>query len=176
MAIRIYAAESMTWRVAGLIESRMHGGVRGSASPVADGTHELKAIEEFATECSIVKVYASEMLDYVVDEGSRSTEATDTIRTIVERAYRDSRINRLFEGPRDQPAGDHRHAAETRRSSVATFVRGRPRSLARAEPQPPRLPAIRTWACSAARRNRAADAGVARENTARNWNGSKNRS
>src|SRR3984885_13729922 len=65
MAIRIYAAESMTWRVAGQIENQMH-----AASPEsADGSQELKAIEEFAAECSMIKVYASEMLDYVVDEG-----------------------------------------------------------------------------------------------------------
>src|SRR6202046_3209677 len=68
MAIRIYAAESMTWRVAGLIENQMHlvsaeaANVSANASP-----QELKAIEEFAAECSMVKVYASEMLDYVVD-------------------------------------------------------------------------------------------------------------
>src|SRR3984885_5758041 len=65
MAIRIFVTESMTWRVAGQIENQMH-----AASPEsADGSQELKAIEEFAAECSMIKVYASEMLDYVVDEG-----------------------------------------------------------------------------------------------------------
>ena len=99
MAIRIYAAESMTWRVAGLIENQMHGASAESASPVADGTQELKAIEEFAAECSIVKVYASEMLDYVVDEGVQIHGGYGYHQDyIVERAYRDSRINRLFEG------------------------------------------------------------------------------
>ena len=95
MAIRIFAAESMTWRVVGLIENQMHGA--GSAS--ADSSQELKAIEEFAAECSMVKVYASEMLDYVVDEGVQIHGGYGYHQDyMVERAYRDARINRLFEG------------------------------------------------------------------------------
>jgi alkylation response protein AidB-like acyl-CoA dehydrogenase len=87
MAIRIYAVESMTYRVEGLIESR-----------VAD-LGLMKAVEEFATECSIIKVYASEMLDYVVDEGVQIHGGYGYHRDYaVERAYRDSRINRIFEG------------------------------------------------------------------------------
>jgi alkylation response protein AidB-like acyl-CoA dehydrogenase len=93
MAIRIFAAESMTWRVVGLIENQMHGATTG------DPNQELKAIEEFAAECSMVKVYASEMLDYVVDEGVQIHGGYGYHHDYaVERAYRDSRINRLFEG------------------------------------------------------------------------------
>jgi alkylation response protein AidB-like acyl-CoA dehydrogenase len=93
MAIRIFAAESMTWRVVGLIENQMHGTATG------DPNQELKAIEEFAAECSMVKVYASEMLDYVVDEGVQIHGGYGYHHDYaVERAYRDSRINRLFEG------------------------------------------------------------------------------
>jgi alkylation response protein AidB-like acyl-CoA dehydrogenase len=93
MAIRIFAAESMTWRVVGLIENQMHGTTTG------DPNQELKAIEEFAAECSMVKVYASEMLDYVVDEGVQIHGGYGYHHDYaVERAYRDSRINRLFEG------------------------------------------------------------------------------
>jgi alkylation response protein AidB-like acyl-CoA dehydrogenase len=93
MAIRTFVAESMAWRVVGLIENQMHG-----AS--ADGsTQELKAIEEFAAECSMVKVYAAEMLDYVVDEGVQIHGGYGYHHDYaVERYYRDSRINRLFEG------------------------------------------------------------------------------
>ena len=104
MAIRIFAAESMTWRVVGLIENQMHGasGVRADASAnasAAGSAQELKAIEEFAAECSMVKVYASEMLDYVVDEGVQIHGGYGYHQDYtVERAYRDSRINRLFEG------------------------------------------------------------------------------
>jgi alkylation response protein AidB-like acyl-CoA dehydrogenase len=85
MAIRIYAAESVSYRVAGLIEN--------SGKPL------LAACEEFAAECSIVKVYASEMLDYVVDEGVQIHGGYGFHADYaVERAYRDSRINRIFEG------------------------------------------------------------------------------
>jgi alkylation response protein AidB-like acyl-CoA dehydrogenase len=85
MAIRAYAAESVSYRVAGLIED--------SGEPL------LAACEEFAVECSIVKVYASEMLDYVVDEGVQIHGGYGFHADYaVERAYRDSRINRIFEG------------------------------------------------------------------------------
>jgi alkylation response protein AidB-like acyl-CoA dehydrogenase len=85
MAIRTYAAESVSYRVAGLIE--------------ACGKPLLAACEEFAAECSIVKVYASEVLDYVVDEGVQIHGGYGFHADYaVERAYRDSRINRIFEG------------------------------------------------------------------------------
>jgi alkylation response protein AidB-like acyl-CoA dehydrogenase len=107
MAIRIFVAESMTWRVVGLIENQMHGASRvssdvsadASANASAGGSRELKAIEEFAAECSMIKVYVSEMLDYVVDEGVQIHGGYGYHQDYtVERAYRDSRINRLFEG------------------------------------------------------------------------------
>ncbi len=96
MAIRIFVAESMAWRVVGLIENQMHG---ASAESAGGSNRELKAIEEFAAECSMVKVYAAEMLDYVVDEGVQIHGGYGYHQDYaVERAYRDSRINRLFEG------------------------------------------------------------------------------
>ncbi len=59
----------------------------------------LGAVEEFAPECSIVKVFASEMLSYVVDEGVQIHGGYGFHQDYaVERAYRDSRINRIFEG------------------------------------------------------------------------------
>ncbi len=95
MAIRIFVAESMTWRVVGLIENQMHA----TSPESSDGKRELKAIEEFAAECSMIKVYVSEMLDYVVDEGVQIHGGYGYHQDYaVERAYRDSRINRLFEG------------------------------------------------------------------------------
>jgi alkylation response protein AidB-like acyl-CoA dehydrogenase len=95
MAIRMYAVESMMWRVVGLIESQL----RDTAGPSASATTELNAVEEYAPECSMVKVYASEMLDYVVDEGVQIHGGYGYHQDYaVERAYRDSRINRLFEG------------------------------------------------------------------------------
>jgi alkylation response protein AidB-like acyl-CoA dehydrogenase len=87
MAIRIFATESATYRVVGLIDAEL-----ASQS-------ELKAVEEFAAECSYIKVFASEMLDYVTDEGVQIHGGYGFHQDyVVERAYRDSRINRIFEG------------------------------------------------------------------------------
>jgi hypothetical protein len=74
--------------------------MHSTSSKTEDNSNrELKAIEEFAAECSMVKVYGSEMLDYVVDEGVQIHGGYGYHRDYaVERAYRDSRINRLFEG------------------------------------------------------------------------------
>jgi alkylation response protein AidB-like acyl-CoA dehydrogenase len=84
MLIRIFAAETASYRVAGMVD----------ALP-----DKLKAFEEFAAECSYVKVWASEMLDYVVDEGVQIHGGYGYHQDYaVERAYRDSRINRIFEG------------------------------------------------------------------------------
>jgi alkylation response protein AidB-like acyl-CoA dehydrogenase len=96
MAIRIYAAESISWRTIGLVESRLR-----DFSWNAAGASQtlLQAVEEFAPECSIVKVACSEMLDYVVDEGVQIHGGYGFHQDYaVERAYRDSRINRIFEG------------------------------------------------------------------------------
>jgi alkylation response protein AidB-like acyl-CoA dehydrogenase len=96
MAIRIFANESATYRVVGLIESRLEG--FSWDQPDAAQT-ELKAVEEFAAECSYIKIYGSEMLDYVTDEAVQIHGGYGYHQDyVVERAYRDSRINRIFEG------------------------------------------------------------------------------
>ncbi len=96
MAIRIYAAESTSYRVVGLIEGQLEG--FSWSQPDASQTM-LKAVEEFAAECSYIKIFASEMLDYVVDEGVQIHGGYGYSQEYaVERAYRDSRINRIFEG------------------------------------------------------------------------------
>jgi len=96
MAIRIYAAESMSFRVEGLID----GHLEAFSWDEPDAPRRfMKAIEEFAAECSMIKVYASEVLDYVVDEGVQIHGGYGYHQDYaVERAYRDSRINRIFEG------------------------------------------------------------------------------
>jgi alkylation response protein AidB-like acyl-CoA dehydrogenase len=96
MAIRIYATESTSYRVVGLIEGQLEG--FSWSQPNASQTM-LKAVEEFAAECSYIKIFASEMLDYVVDEGVQIHGGYGYSQEYaVERAYRDSRINRIFEG------------------------------------------------------------------------------
>jgi alkylation response protein AidB-like acyl-CoA dehydrogenase len=88
MAVRIYVNESMTYRVVGEIEAQQK-----ASQPL------LKALEEYAVECSFVKVFASEMLDYVVDEALQIHGGYGYHQDYaVERSYRDSRINRIFEG------------------------------------------------------------------------------
>ncbi len=96
MAIRMYASESMTYRVTGSIESQLEGWDWSQADAAQ---RLLKTIEDFAAECSFIKVFASETLDYVTDEGVQIHGGYGFHQDYaVEHAYRDSRINRIFEG------------------------------------------------------------------------------
>jgi alkylation response protein AidB-like acyl-CoA dehydrogenase len=96
MAVRMYASESMTYRVVGNIEAQLEG---FSWDQPGAGATMLKAVEEFAAECSFIKVFASETLDYVVDECVQIHGGYGFHQDYsVEHAYRDSRINRIFEG------------------------------------------------------------------------------
>ncbi len=91
MAIRVWVSESITYRTVGMIDSLIGDG--------ADNEKKLRSIEEYAVESSINKVACSEALDYVVDEmvqiyGGYGYSADYP----AEKAYRDARINRIFEG------------------------------------------------------------------------------
>src|SRR6266849_679612 len=99
MTIRIFATESMVWRVVGLIDSQLAHDAQGNSQADEHAQAELKAVEEYAAECSMVKVFAAEMLDYVADEGVQIHGGYGFHQDYaVERYYRDARINRLFEG------------------------------------------------------------------------------
>ena len=96
MAIGIYACESAVYRTVGLIDGRLAG--IDKTAPEA-GTAIRKALEECAVECSIVKVFGSEMLDRAVDANVQIHGGYGFVQEYAaERAYRDSRVNRIFEG------------------------------------------------------------------------------
>jgi alkylation response protein AidB-like acyl-CoA dehydrogenase len=96
MASKLYAAESSVYRTVGLFEDRM-GTL--SEQEVKDGKEVAKSIAEYAIECSLNKFFASEVLDYIVDEGVQLHGGYGFMQEYeIERAYRDSRINRIFEG------------------------------------------------------------------------------
>jgi alkylation response protein AidB-like acyl-CoA dehydrogenase len=96
MATLIYVGESLVLRTVGMMDAAL-AGIDKSASDA--GKKTLKAIEEYAVECSIIKVWASEMLDYVVDETLQIYAGYGFVEEYpAERAYRDARINRIFEG------------------------------------------------------------------------------
>jgi alkylation response protein AidB-like acyl-CoA dehydrogenase len=92
MAARAYAAESLSYRTAGLIDGAL-------AESGGHGAGIAKAFEEFAIEASICKVAGTEALDYVLDENVQIHGGNGFVRDyMAERYFRDARVNRIFEG------------------------------------------------------------------------------
>jgi alkylation response protein AidB-like acyl-CoA dehydrogenase len=96
MTARQYALESMMYRTAGLIDQRIAGAADKKAD---DPAPLLQALEEFAVEASIAKVFGSETVDYVIDENLQIHGGNGFVRDYpAEGHYRDARVNRIFEG------------------------------------------------------------------------------
>ena len=96
MALLTYAGEALVYRTVGMMDAALSGIDKSTPDT---GKQTLKAIEEYAVECSIIKVWASEMVSYVVDETVQIYGGYGFVEEYpAERAYRDARINRIFEG------------------------------------------------------------------------------
>lgn len=96
MAIKSYFSESVMYRLAGMFDDRL---ATLDDEAKKDGTTNAKAIEEYATECSISKVFGSETLDFCVDEYVQILGGYGYCADYpAEQAYRDARINRIWEG------------------------------------------------------------------------------
>jgi len=96
MAALIYVGESLVYRTVGMMDAALNEVDKSSPDALKD---TRKAIEEYAVECSIIKVWGSEMIDYVVDETMQIYAGYGFVEEYpAERAYRDARINRIFEG------------------------------------------------------------------------------
>jgi alkylation response protein AidB-like acyl-CoA dehydrogenase len=96
MAVGIYAGESLVYRTVGMMDAALNQ-VDKNGPDAAKETR--KAIEEYAVECSIIKVWGSEMIDYVADEMVQIYAGYGFVEEYpAERTYRDARINRIFEG------------------------------------------------------------------------------
>ena len=96
MALKVYASETASYRAGQNIDDLIED---LKSQGLDDASAKLKALEQFAIECAIMKVHGSEVLDYVVDEGVQVYGGMGySADAPMDRSYRDARINRIFEG------------------------------------------------------------------------------
>ncbi|MDT8309766.1 MAG: acyl-CoA dehydrogenase family protein, partial [Bacteroidales bacterium] len=94
--IRIFAAESALYRVSKYIDDTI---ALMLSQGIENGKADVEGVAKYAVECALMKVYGSETLDYIVDEAVQVYGGMGfSAETPIERSYRDSRINRIFEG------------------------------------------------------------------------------
>jgi butyryl-CoA dehydrogenase len=129
MTVRCFVGEAMVYRALGDVDRALDG------VDAADGAHVLGIIESFAVECSINKVWSSEALGHVTDEAVQVFGGNGYSREFpVERAFRDARITRIYEGTN-----------EINRLIIATRILKSPATLvARDVPRPPQVSAFAT--------------------------------
>ncbi len=96
MATRLYVSESASYRAGQDIENKIDNLI---SEGIEDAEAKLKGVEQYAIECALLKVHGSEVLDYIVDEGVQIYGGMGfSADAPMERAYRDSRISRIYEG------------------------------------------------------------------------------
>lgn len=137
MALRIFASESLQYRTAGYLEEALEGLYESEDQHLV-----AKRMMEYATECAVCKVYSSETLDFIADEGLQLHGGYGFIKEYkIEQIYRDSRINRIFEGTNEVNRliipGNLLKAAAKGQAPLGESI-----GLALAEMQSPRIEAI----------------------------------
>ncbi len=163
LAARLYAAESLQYRTASLIEDALRD-LNDSSDLKTVGTR----LSEYSTECAICKVYGSETLDYIADEALQLHGGAGFIKEYgIEQMYRDSRINRIFEGTNEInrlliPTHLFRKAIKGE-IDLQTSIQGAVRSLQQAKEQGTSLMAAERHAIETIRHLFLLSAGIAYE-------------